>query len=180
MKIFKMRKSTDGLYDLVKELKKHYEEIVMAEIGSYAGESTEIFCKHEKVKTVYSIDPYIGLYDVNDSSSRSPMDKVEQLFLDVQERYSSKIIKIKETSKNTISLVNDINFVYIDGNHTYDNVKEDLELWCKKLQSGNFIGGHDYHQRRHPGVTIAVDEFCKTNSLQIFKTFKDTSYLIRL
>jgi predicted O-methyltransferase YrrM len=37
-----------------------------------------------------------------------------------------------------------LDFIYIDANHKYDYVKEDIELWWPKLKSGGMISGHDY------------------------------------
>ena len=37
-----------------------------------------------------------------------------------------------------------LDFVYIDGNHAYDWVKEDISLWWPKLKPGALLMGHDY------------------------------------
>ena len=46
-------------------------------------------------------------------------------------------------------------FVYIDANHTYKNVKEDILAWLPKVKDGGILGGHDYNWG---GVRRAVDE----------------------
>jgi hypothetical protein len=39
---------------------------------------------------------------------------------------------------------NSLDFVYIDANHTYDAVKEDIKNWYPKVKSGGLVMGHDY------------------------------------
>ncbi len=39
---------------------------------------------------------------------------------------------------------NSIDFVYIDANHGFKYVAEDLWEWSKKVRSGGVISGHDY------------------------------------
>jgi hypothetical protein len=78
-----------------------------------------------------------------------------------------------------------LDFVYIDANHAYDFVKQDIELWYPKVKKGGYLWGHDYidldwyndpnfaengkdkhiwsnNQVYHGvfGVNPAVDEFC--------------------
>jgi predicted O-methyltransferase YrrM len=37
-----------------------------------------------------------------------------------------------------------LDFVYIDGNHDFAHVTEDLNAWSKKVRKGGIISGHDY------------------------------------
>ena len=39
---------------------------------------------------------------------------------------------------------NSIDAIYIDGNHTYDGVKEDIIYWSPKVKPGGLIVGDDY------------------------------------
>lgn len=48
--------------------------------------------------------------------------------------------------------------VFIDANHTYPFVKQDIEAWLEIVKPGGVIGGHDY-TTGFPGVMQAVDEF---------------------
>jgi len=71
---------------------------------------------------------------------------------------------------------NFFDFIYIDADHTYDAVKEDLGCWFPKLKKGGIIAGHDYclknvDQPNEYGVIKAVDEFRDTNKY-IIKNFK--------
>lgn len=50
-----------------------------------------------------------------------------------------------------------LDFVFIDADHSYESVKEDIEHWEPKVRKGGWVGGHDYN-RQWPGVVRAVDE----------------------
>ena len=49
-------------------------------------------------------------------------------------------------------------FVFIDANHYYKNVLEDIKAWYPKLTDDGIIGGHDMSSG-FPGVRQAVVEF---------------------
>jgi hypothetical protein len=90
-----------------------------------------------------------------------------------------------------------LDFIYVDANHTYQAVKDDIKLWYPKVKSGGIVMGHDYlpdyffegkeekdqalytfpdgqpEKAQYAGmfgVNPAVDEFCKENGYNINKT----------
>ena len=57
-----------------------------------------------------------------------------------------------------------LDWVYIDGMHTFEAVKADLEAYAAKVKVGGFILGHDYtnlpfYQNMGFGVVEAVNDF---------------------
>lgn len=54
----------------------------------------------------------------------------------------------------------DLDFVYLDADHTYRAVKEDISSWYPKVKRGGLFGGHDY-DKDNCGVHQAVDEFLR-------------------
>lgn len=58
-------------------------------------------------------------------------------------------------------------FVYLDANHGYDAVANDLAAWYPLVRAGGVLAGHDYHPKT-PGVIRAVDEFAKQHNLQLY------------
>ena len=56
--------------------------------------------------------------------------------------------------------------IFIDGDHYYEDVKEDILAWWPLLKKGGILCGHDYVWKQeeivhHPGVRKAVDELFK-------------------
>ena len=66
--------------------------------------------------------------------------------------------------------------VYIDGNHDYEYVKSDIDLWYPKIINGGVLSGHDYSSN-HPGTKLAIDEFMSKQKLN-FYTFPDSSWYV--
>ena len=77
-------------------------------------------------------------------------------------RYGSRSRVINEDSLIAAAQVKDgsLDFVFIDGDHTYEACKRDIIAWLPKVKEGGWITGHDYHE--FPGVKKAVDELLKT------------------
>lgn len=49
-------------------------------------------------------------------------------------------------------------FVFIDADHSFDGVKEDIAAWWPKVKPGGVLAGHDYSEADWPGVVKAVRE----------------------
>jgi len=60
-------------------------------------------------------------------------------------------------------------FIYIDGEHTYEAVRDDTKAWWQKLKNGGVMAGHDYGTDWE-GVKRAVDEFVERNELVLYTT----------
>jgi predicted O-methyltransferase YrrM len=168
---------TNGLKDLINYINQFQStsEMTMVEIGSYAGEGTEIFAEH--FKKVITIDPHVNGYDNdNDSASSSDFEMVIDKF---NKRINNKenIEYINSTSDDAILKLKDVSFdfVYIDGWHTYEQVIKDIDNYLPQINKNGFIGGHDYNPGWF-GVMKAVDEKFET----IDSTFCDTSWIKKL
>lgn len=62
---------------------------------------------------------------------------------------------------------NSLDFVYIDADHRFDAVVQDLIFWTKKVRKGGIIAGHDYHAEGTCGVQPAVDGYLQSHSLTL-------------
>lgn len=52
-----------------------------------------------------------------------------------------------------------IDFLYVDADHSYHGCSADLEAWVPLVKPGGLIAGDDYEHPRYPGVKEAWDEF---------------------
>ncbi len=65
-----------------------------------------------------------------------------------------------------------LDFVYIDGNHSFGHIAMDLMKWNRKVKRGGAIAGHDYCStdpvtaRRYRAIGSIVDAFAKTYDFQ--------------
>ena len=108
-----------GLLDFISSLSLN--DMFMIEVGSYAGESSDIFASSGKVRELVCIDPWKTGYDENDVASSSNMKAAEDAFDKVAEKHSSIIRKFKGTLEDYIAEnPNSIpDLIYIDACHTY-------------------------------------------------------------
>ena len=52
----------------------------------------------------------------------------------------------------------ELDFVFVDADHTYQGVIDDVTAWMSKVRKGGWILGHDYGSNRHKDVKRAVDK----------------------
>ena len=74
-----------------------------------------------------------------------------------------------------------LDWVYIDGNHTYEFVLEDLRSWYPKVRPGGLVVGDDYDRPDawwNDGVTKAVTEFTKTEAVTV-EAIQNHQYILR-
>jgi len=66
---------------------------------------------------------------------------------------------------------NSLDFVYIDGDHSYRNCYMDIHLWWQKVKSGGVLCGHDFFEEI--GVMTAVSKFVLENQLLLNAKWHD-------
>ena len=145
---------------------KLYKNPLCAEIGVLKGDhAIAMFC-FLNPKMLYLIDPWVNETDM--------YNEVCNIF-----NTNSKVKIIKKTSKTASYAIRDgmLDLVYIDADHSYDKVLEDLELWFKKIKLGSMLSGHDWN-KPDTGVKKAVKDFCKINSLTYNVSDNDRNWWI--
>lgn len=60
-----------------------------------------------------------------------------------------------------------LDFVYIDANHEFGSIKEDIVTWLPKIRKGGVLSGHDYCDK-WPGVKRGVDRMIHKFGLELF------------
>jgi predicted O-methyltransferase YrrM len=173
-----MRPTNKGLIDLIQLLPNNCS---MVEIGCYRGESTEIFLSSGKIRSLIAIDPWINGYDKKDAASkRVHMSIIEEDFKNRISKFKDIVRVLKTSSVDAFNLIKKerlkFDFVYIDGNHNYDYVFEDIYNWSKLIRKRGLIGGHDYGSDSWKGVKQAVDELLGKPDY----TFSDLSWIKKL
>lgn len=85
--------------------------------------------------------------------------KAKMLWNKRMRRFKNRIIVLAMPSHEAADHIKDesLDFIFIDADHSYENCKQDIELWVPKVRLGGMISGHDY-QTLFPGVVKAVDE----------------------
>ena len=152
-------------------LLKEKRDLVGVEIGVLAGSHALSMLELLDIKTLYLVDPYF-LYKSKYESGELEWnnEKWEKVAKEKLKNYKDKIIWINTTSVKAVVHFEDesLDFVYIDANHEYKFVLEDIELWTPKVKQSGVVGGHD-HVPAHPGVAKAIKAYSKKNKID-YKT----------
>ena len=132
---------------------------VGAEIGVAKGYYSEVLCQSIPGLKLYCIDSWSAYptYDHNMKKHENNFTIAKQILL----KYHCELIK--KFSMDAIKDFEDgsLDFVFIDGNHKYEYVKEDITEWTKKVKIGGIVSGHDYYTSKNRRVRVkqAVNEY---------------------
>jgi len=149
--------------------------LIGVEIGTQRGVNARNLLTMLPIRTLYLIDPY-EFYDYKGRSVSAvdPDDIQRKYRLEAKnalKKYEDVIEFLFQKSEDAIEFVpDDLDFVYIDGNHDYSFVKKDISLYWKKVKKGGVLGGHDIN---HSDVFKAVSEFRQQGDKHIYIKRKD-------
>lgn len=151
---------------MMKFVKKNLEgDLKGAEIGVAEGLHAWKNLKTVKnIKTLHLVDPYeeyvMDGKVINYANAKQNAKK--------RLRFFSNVLWYHLDSEHASKTFNDssLDFVYIDANHSYESVLEDITAWYPKVKKGGVIGGHDF-SGKFPGVAKAVIEYAEKNKLEI-------------
>lgn len=190
------RKAMENL--LSNELKNYKgNDFKIIEVGSWAGHSAILWasiCKKYKKGKVFCIDTWEASSNATESMKYAvKKDKIMKLFLHNINLSGLKnyISFIRNSSDEAFKILkhNEFDFIYIDGDHSYNQFKKDLINYSKLLKVGGIICGDDlemnpnnidlgkinaskeddwYEDKNvgfHYGIMLAIKEFFKDVSI---------------
>jgi len=142
------------------------KELVGAEIGVCNGLNALNILENLDIKKLYLIDPY-RLYSNQTNIGQNGTEEKNKEFKThahklLDKNYSDKIVWLEKLSEDAINdIEEDLDFVYIDGNHMYDYVLNDIKLYSEKVKDGGLVAGHDFDFQH---VIKAVYNFAENNN----------------
>lgn len=155
------------------------ENGVYAEIGVFEGKFADTICGALQPSRLVLLDLFSGVVGSGDQDGNNmkfiDTRKVYDHFVRVSKRFPALEVVKGDSSTNLAKYPdNTFDMVYIDGDHSYEGVKKDIEVAYRKVKSGGWILGHDYEMNfakaKHNydfGVKQAVDEFCEKYNQRI-------------
>jgi len=153
--------------------------LVGAEVGVFRGQHAQCILNTLNMGRLYLIDPWEdyqkweGDHTAGKWSGKGEKVSGEEIYQDAHQRFKDRenitILKmpslIATKCFKTLNLPDDeLDFIYIDGEHSYAAVYEDLHAWWPIVKTGGVLAGHDYNMG---AVKIAVDEFAKEMNIKI-------------
>ena len=155
---------TDELRPMFQVAKNHFGtmQVIGVEVGTNAGiNACEVIKGWKEVSKLWCIDYYPTYSDFRFKEDQEIAINSALLNFVGEPKIHLMIDKSAEAAKKFED--ESLDFVYIDANHSYEFVKEDIAAWLPKVKKGGIIGGHDYdwsdpEHNEEFAVKKAVDE----------------------
>jgi hypothetical protein len=148
---------------------------VGVEVGVAQGEFSKLIVVGNEQVHLYGVDPWEPYQGYKDYVKQ---ESFNDLYSEAQHRlqYFKRFEFVRKYSMDAVKDFEDnsLDFVYIDANHEYEYVKQDITEWTKKIRSGGIVCGHDYVNLRTPlvegervkyGIKRAVQEYTAENNI---------------
>lgn len=112
----------------------------------------------DNIKTLHGVDPYLEYQDWNRYIDRDLITAARNSATEIIGRFSDRARLWEYTSLDAHDKFADecLDFIFIDGDHSYERCYEDLNLWYSKVKVNGLISGHDFSL---PGVNKALLQF---------------------
>jgi len=136
-----------------RELARLFGELglkVGVEIGVESGAYSEIICAENPGVKHFAIDPWKTYRGYRDHVDQKKIDGFYETTKARLAPYGATLVK-----KFSLDAVKDfadgsLDYVYVDGNHNFQNCTNDIVEWSKKLRYGGILAGHDFVVHRQP------------------------------
>lgn len=151
---------------------------VGAEIGVDRGLFAADICKANPGVKLYGIDPWQDYPEYGEVYTQPYADNCRAQAKRRLRPYDVTLIRKKSLEAVVDFEDNSLDFVYIDGNHAYQFVKDDITAWSRKVRPGGIVSGHDYcrpknrHRWLFQGVIQAVNEYVAENKITPWFIFR--------
>ncbi len=161
------------LASLAKSVANENGQALIAEVGSFLGQTAKLFVRSVPDAHVVCVDTWFAAN--GDPASMEVMR--DDLFANFKqncrvELESNRIEALRGLSTSVASMISRTHFagkfdlVYIDADHEYESVKADILAWLPLVRDGGVICGHDFGsvcstnlgEFSFPGVRRAVEE----------------------
>lgn len=155
-----------------------------AEIGVHLGDFSQAIIDSIYPKELHLIDPWehqtSNIYKTAwyGGSAKGGQTEMDQRYFRVLNRFDENIraeqVRVHRGYSTDILLGfpdEYFDWIYIDGNHLYEYVKDDLMLSLRKVKLGGYITGDDYVDGGWwaGGVKHAVDEFKNNRAVKLIE-----------
>lgn len=129
-----------------------------AEIGVKEGRFISYLLAQFPQLTMYAVDPWENQPEGSETYIGWNWDQIYGQYQQAIKPYRDRVIELRLYSEGAAKLIEDgsLDFVFIDAQHDFNSVMQDIEIWRPKLKPGGLLSGHDY-QPKFQGLMRAVN-----------------------
>jgi predicted O-methyltransferase YrrM len=163
---------------LVPYIQKLEGTLIGAEIGVCLGVTTELFAREIKnIQKLYAVDNYPTYIDWNGLQiTQQRQDRIKSHAYNRLKKYEQTIGFMYFDSMTFSKIIADesLDFIFIDGDHSYEGALRDFQTFYPKIRSGGIFAGHDFNVQT---VNMALREFLKEKMNDVI-TVENNAWLI--
>jgi len=157
---------------IIDSLKDHKKGgfLTGVEIGVYKGNMICCLLDLEpRIEKMYGIDPFTCFTGYRVNWTQSNWDVFYENVMERLRKYGDRVFIIRDRSELSWDAIPMVDFVEIDGDHTYQQVSQDIELYEKKVNKGGVLCGHDYFGKYARPVRKAVNGYANSHGRNIYE-----------
>lgn len=148
--------------------KQPLKHLIGAEVGVLRGENAKEILNFLNIEQLILVDTWKDYVDYLSGGTETGLEKNYE---EVKNKFSSndKVKIIRDYSVNAANIFKDeyFDFIYLDADHSYNEVKKDLDIWFPKLKKFGVMCGDDYGHPSGVGVIQAVTQFAFEHELLV-------------
>lgn len=165
-----------GLVNVINDLSTRLSRnLVGLEIGICKGENIVHFLEQtNRIDKIHCIDPYLPYMDWVGPVTQEDMNLWYEITMKNFAPHMDKIVIYKDTSDNCVDKFENgqFDYIFIDGDHSYEGVFQDLNNYYSKVKTGGVFSGHDINLQ---DVQRALSEFRSVNEINNPIQFTDVN-----
>ena len=139
-----------------------------AEIGTLKGNYAFTLAKSNRSAELYCVDPWKVYDGYGDNTNQDQLEGNHRKAFELLKPFNN-VHFVYEFSMDALAQFDDgsLDYVYIDANHEWAYITQDIYYWEKKVRPGGIVSGHDYlfEHRRRCHVKWAVDGYTEAFSI---------------
>lgn len=128
-----------------------------AEIGVERAMYSKTLCTRIPNLTLYGIDPWMAYRGYREHVSQDKLDGFYEQVIERMKPYDFRIFRAYSDEAHKYFRDGSLDFVYIDGNHSFLNCTQDIAFWSPKVRSGGIVAGHDYRRNSKKYINDVKD-----------------------
>lgn len=152
-----MKYSTSSAVTLPKEILKLGSNVVGLELGVWFGHNMGYLLERcSNISLLYGVDSYTPYKDWNRYIDQSMMENAKNSASEIVSSFGKRAELLITTSEIASTKIKKLDFIFIDGDHSFEQCYKDLNMWYENVRPGGLFSGHDYSL---PGVNEAILKF---------------------
>jgi predicted O-methyltransferase YrrM len=177
-----------GLFELARALPD--EQPVVVEVGSWQGKSSLCLAQGlvgKQRPRLCCIDPFDASGDAAsadaygaraqrlDNGLRAAFER------NLREAGVRDLVEVLQgrSHEHALSWHHDADLVFLDGDHAYEAVRQDVLDWAPKVRRGGFLALHDVVHPVHDGPRRVVDELLRGDPSWVDVRYVDSMFVAR-